>query len=89
MTLNCNGTLVDLSSPKILGILNLTPDSFYDGGKHQNISAALKQCEKMITEGTDFIDLGAYRSQSNGRNQQANPCFNRTAQGVSHHPIFH
>ena len=63
MTLNCNGTLVDLSSPKILGILNLTPDSFYDGGKHQNISAALKQCEKMITEGADFIDLGAYSSR--------------------------
>ena len=42
MTLNCNGALVDLSSPKILGILNLTPDSFYDGGKHQNIDAALQ-----------------------------------------------
>ena len=63
MTLNCNGALVDLSSPKVLGILNLTPDSFYDGGKHQNISAALKQCEKMITEGADFIDLGAYSSR--------------------------
>ena len=63
MTLNCNGTLVDLSSPKILGILNLTPDSFYDGGKHQNIEAALQQCEKMITQGADFIDLGAYSSR--------------------------
>ncbi len=63
MTLNCNGTLVDLSSPKILGILNLTPDSFYDGGKHQNIDAALQQCEKMIIEGADFIDLGAYSSR--------------------------
>ena len=51
MTLNCNGTLVDLSSPKILGILNLTPYSFYDGGKHQNIFDAIKQCEKMIKEG--------------------------------------
>ena len=63
MTLNCNGTLVDLSSPKILGILNLTPDSFYDGGKHQDINAALRQCEKMISEGADFIDLGAYSSR--------------------------
>lgn len=63
MTLNCNGTLVDLSSPKILGILNLTPDSFYDGGKHQNIQAAIQQCEKMISEGADFIDLGAYSSR--------------------------
>lgn len=63
MTLNCNDALVDLSSPKILGILNLTPDSFYDGGKHQNIDAALQQCEKMIAEGADFIDLGAYSSR--------------------------
>lgn len=63
MTLNCNGTLVDLSSPKILGILNLTPDSFYDGGKHQNIQAAIQQCEKMISEGADFVDLGAYSSR--------------------------
>lgn len=63
MTLNCNGTLVDLSSPKILGILNLTPDSFYDGGKHQNLTAALKQCEQMLEEGADFIDVGAYSSK--------------------------
>ena len=63
MTLNCYGTLVDLSSPKILGVLNLTPDSFYDGGKHHSIPAALKQCEKMILEGADFIDLGAYSSR--------------------------
>ena len=59
MTLNCNGTLVDLSTPKILGILNLTPDSFYDGGKHNKKNAALEQCEKMLEQGADFIDLGA------------------------------
>ena len=63
MTLNCNGTLVDLSTPKILGILNLTPDSFYDGGKHNKKNAALEQCEKMLEQGADFIDLGAYSSK--------------------------
>ncbi len=63
MTLNCNGTLVALSSPKILGILNLTPDSFYDGGKHQNTTAAIQQCENMLSDGADFIDLGAYSSR--------------------------
>ena len=45
MTLNCYGTLVDLS-PKILGVLNLTPDSFYDGGKHHSIPAALNNAKK-------------------------------------------
>ena len=63
MTINCRGTLVDLSKPKIMGILNLTPDSFFDGGNHNSIDAALVQCEKMINEGADFIDVGAYSSK--------------------------
>ena len=71
MTLNCNGTLVDLSSPKILGILNLTPDSFYDGGKFQNIEQALLQCEKMLEDGADFIDLGAYSSRPGAKEVEA------------------
>lgn len=56
MTINCIGSLIDLSSPKILGILNLTPDSFYDGGNFQKIANAQKQCEKLLQEGADFID---------------------------------
>ena len=60
MSINCKGTLVDLSKPKIMGILNLTPDSFFDGGKYNNEDAALKQCEKMISEGADFVDVGTY-----------------------------
>ena len=63
MTINCNGRLVDLASPKILGILNLTPDSFFDGGHFQETSNAIKQCEKLLNEGADFIDLGAYSSR--------------------------
>lgn len=63
MTINCNGRLVDLASPKILGILNLTPDSFFDGGHFQELPSALKQCEKLLQEGADFIDLGAYSSR--------------------------
>ena len=57
MTLNCNGTLVDLSAPKILGILNLTSDSFYDGGKHNKKNAALEQCEKMLERGPILLIL--------------------------------
>ena len=62
-TINCSGTLVDLSKPKIMGILNLTPDSFFDGGNYKKVDAALVQCEKMIKEGADFIDVGAYSSK--------------------------
>jgi len=63
MSINCKGTLVDLSRPKIMGILNLTPDSFFDGGKFNDNDGALRQCEKMISEGADFIDIGAYSSR--------------------------
>jgi dihydropteroate synthase len=58
-TLNCRGRLLDLSSPKVMGILNLTPDSFFDGGKYVSESAVLSRVEQMITEGSDIIDMGA------------------------------
>ena len=63
MTLNCKGNFVDLSSPKIMGILNLTPDSFFDGGKYKNEVEILHQVEKMLKEGATFIDMGAYSSR--------------------------
>ncbi|HLT32778.1 MAG TPA: dihydropteroate synthase [Aquaticitalea sp.] len=63
MTINCKGQLIDLSTPKVMGILNLTPDSFYDGGKFQDIRFALKQVEKMLHGGATFIDVGAYSSR--------------------------
>lgn len=63
MTINCKGNLVDVSSPKVMGILNITPDSFFDGGKYKNEIAILKQTEKMLTEGATFIDVGAYSSR--------------------------
>jgi dihydropteroate synthase len=62
-TLNVRGTLLDLSSPKIMGILNLTPDSFYDGGRNNTLTAALKKTEQLLTEGADMIDVGAYSSR--------------------------
>ena len=63
MTINCNGTLVDLTLPKVMGILNITPDSFFDGGKYKNESDFLLQTEKMLLEGATFIDVGAYSSR--------------------------
>jgi len=63
MTINCKGNLVDLSVPKVMGILNITPDSFFDGGKYTNEKAILEQAEKMLLDGASFIDVGAYSSR--------------------------
>ena len=63
MTLNCNGQLIDLNTPKIMGILNLTPDSFYDGGKYIDVENALRKTEEMLLDGATFIDIGAFSSK--------------------------
>ncbi|MBL4605971.1 MAG: dihydropteroate synthase [Flavobacteriaceae bacterium] len=63
MTINCKGSLIDLSSPKVMGILNVTPDSFYDGGKYKDDRDFLNQTERMLNEGATFIDIGAYSSR--------------------------
>lgn len=55
----CGNKLIDFSTPKIMGVLNLTPDSFYDGGKFQQEKLILKQTALMLNEGADIIDLGA------------------------------
>lgn len=65
--INCKGKLVDLSSPKVMGILNLTPDSFYDGGKFKTENDVLKQVELMLFEGATFIDIGAYSSRPSAK----------------------
>ncbi len=65
MTINCNGKLIDLSTPKVMGILNITPDSFFDGGNYSSDKEALNQTEKMLSEGATFIDVGAYSSRPN------------------------
>ena len=65
MIINCLGKLIDLSSPKVMGILNITPNSFFDGGKYTNEKSILIQVEKMLTEGADFMDIGAYSSKPN------------------------
>lgn len=62
-TLNINGNLIDLSSPKIMGILNVTSDSFYDGGKFLTEKEISNHVEKMILEGVDIIDVGGYSSR--------------------------
>lgn len=71
-SINCNGTLIDLSSPKIMGILNITPDSFFDGGKYNNPQAIINHVEKMLNEGATFIDVGAYSSRPGAKHISEN-----------------
>ncbi|CAA9199864.1 dihydropteroate synthase [Flavobacterium collinsii] len=63
MTINCKGRLIDLSIPKVMGILNVTPNSFFDGGKYKNEDEIVVQVGKMLSEGASFIDIGAYSSK--------------------------
>ncbi len=63
MTINCKGELIDLSIPKVMGVLNITPDSFFDGGKYKNGASILAQVECMLKDGATFIDVGAYSSR--------------------------
>ena len=63
MNISCKGKLIDLTTPKIMGILNITPDSFYDGGVFNNTDRALAQTEKMLLEGATFIDVGGASSK--------------------------
>lgn len=65
MTLNCKGNLIDLSIPRVMGILNCTPNSFYDGGKYTDEKRILQQVEKMLIDGATFVDVGAYSSKPN------------------------
>lgn len=65
MTINCKGNLIDLTSPKVMGILNITPNSFFDGGKYADENSVLQQVEKMLIDGATFIDVGAYSSKPN------------------------
>ncbi len=62
VTLNSKGKLIELSSPAVMAILNITPDSFYSNSRISNIDDALKATENFLNEGARFIDIGAYSS---------------------------
>lgn len=64
-SINCNGRLVQLNTPKIMGILNLTPDSFSDGGKFNSEKSALEHAEKLLKDGAEIIDIGPQSTRPN------------------------
>ena len=55
--------MLDLTTPKVMGILNITPDSFYDGNRYTTEKSVLNRVEQMLTEGADMIDIGAFSSR--------------------------
>lgn len=64
-SINCNGRLVQLDIPKIMGILNLTPDSFSDGGKFNDEKLALEHAEKLVRDGAEILDIGPQSTRPN------------------------
>lgn len=64
-TINCGGEIIDLNFPRIMGIINATPDSFYDGGKLKDDKSVLQLAEKHLVEGASFLDIGAVSTRPN------------------------
>jgi len=81
-TLNCRGRLLDLSAPIVMGILNVTPDSFYDGGKYGDLSTTLKHAEKMLAEGATIIDIGGMSSRPGAKEVPVNEEIKRSIPSV-------
>jgi len=82
MTINCKGRLIDLSSPKVMGILNSTPDSFFEDSRTQNKSDILKKAEMMLEEGATFIDIGGYSSRPDAENVAENEELKRVVPAI-------
>jgi len=78
-SINCNGKLIDFSTPKVMGILNITPDSFFDGGKYTNKNSIFSRVEKMLNDGATFIDIGAYSSRPGAKHISEEEELNRIA----------
>jgi dihydropteroate synthase len=81
-TLRIRGKIIDLNTPKVMGILNVTPDSFYDGGFYLRESELLKQVEKMIRDGVDFIDIGGYSSRPGAQDISMEEEWNRVRPAI-------
>jgi len=71
-SLNIKGKLLDLSTPKVMGILNITPDSFYTNSRTKSIDEALNKAAQFLNEGATFIDIGGYSSRPGAKDISTN-----------------
>jgi len=71
-TVRYNGELIDLTTPLVMGILNITPDSFYDGGRYNTLEKAIRRVAEMLDEGASIIDIGACSTRPGAKEISAN-----------------
>jgi len=82
-SINCCGKLVNLQRPHVMGVLNLTPDSFYDGGKYNSEDAILAQVALMLNEGATFIDIGGSSSRPGSKMSSVEEEWNRIGKAIT------
>jgi dihydropteroate synthase len=63
LLINIHGKLIEIDEPKVMGIINVTPDSFFSGSRKTTMDEALRQAEKMVNDGADFLDIGGYSTR--------------------------
>ena len=80
--INVNGSLLDLSQPRVMGILNVTPDSFYAGSRTQTEAEIVRRGKQIVSEGAAIIDIGAYSSRPNADNVSAREEMERLRMGL-------
>lgn len=82
MYVNVKGRLLDLATPQVMGILNVTPDSFYSGSRMQTEEEIAARARQIIDEGASIIDIGAYSSRPNAEHISAEEEMNRLRTGL-------
>ena len=75
--INCRGNLIDFSIPKVMGVINLTPDSFFSGSRYNDVTSILARVEEIITDGGEMVDIGAYSTRPGAAYVSAEEEFNR------------
>lgn len=80
--INVNGSLLDLSQPRVMGIQNVTPDSFYAGSRTQTEAEIVRRVKQIVSEGAAIIDIGAYSSRPNADNVSAREEMERLRMGL-------
>lgn len=76
-TLNCKGRLLVAEKPLVMGVINVTPDSFYEASRFSGVDSTLKQAEKMLIEGADILDIGGQTTKPGSRPVDADEELNR------------